>query len=114
MILFCVSLGAIGQLTLKHGMNSVGAITKTGAIMKVFGAFSNPFVLAGFVLYGFSALVWMIVLSRVEVSWAYPMVSISYVIVMAASYFLFQEDVDLARIMGTLIICVGVFLVARS
>lgn len=114
MILFCVTLGAIGQLTLKHGMNLVGKITQGQILMKVIGAFSNPYVLAGFILYGLSALVWMIVLSRVEVSWAYPMVSFSYVVVVVASRFLFHEDVDLVRILGTLVICVGVFLVSRS
>ncbi len=114
MILFCVTLGAIGQLTLKHGMNSVGKITQTQVVAKVIGSFSNPYVVAGFILYGLSALVWMIVLSRVEVSWAYPMVSFSYVVVVVASRFLFNEDVDLVRILGTLVICAGVFLVSRS
>ncbi len=113
MILFCVSLGSIGQLTLKHGMNSFGPIRMQN-LSSLVNAFTNPYVLAGFILYGLSALVWMIVLSRVEVSWAYPMVSISYVVVVVASRFLFQEDVDFNRILGTLVICVGVFLVSRS
>jgi len=114
MILFCVTLGAIGQLTLKHGMNLVGEITQTHLFEKMVGAFSNPFVVAGFMLYGLSAIVWMIVLSRVEVSWAYPMVSFSYVVVVVASRFLFNENVDFVRILGTLVICGGVFLVSRS
>ncbi len=114
MILFCVTLGSIGQLTLKYGMNTVGKITQSHVIEKMVGAFANPYVVTGFILYGLSALVWMIVLSRVEVSWAYPMVSFSYVVVVVASRFLFKEDVDFYRILGTLVICGGVFLVSRS
>lgn len=117
MILFCVLLGSAGQLSLKHGLTAVGRFGGTdpahiaGQFVR---AFMNPFVLGGFLLYGISSLVWMMIISRVPLSLAYPMISIGYVVVVVLSRVLFHEHVSAMRFAGTLVICAGVVLISRS
>lgn len=114
MILVCVALQSIGQLTLKYGMAARGPITSSDTTKKVVTSFLNPFVLLGFGLFAATSLLWIVVLSRVEVSWAFPMVSLSYVVVLICSHFFLGETVSRIRLLGTLIICGGVFLVSLS
>ncbi len=114
MILLCVFLQSVGQLSLKYGMGSTGPITSSHTTRKVAVSFLNPFVLLGFFLFGATSLLWIVVLSRVEVSWAFPMVSLGYVVVLIASRFLLGEDVGRVRFLGTLVICLGVVLVSRT
>ena len=75
---------------------------------------ANPFVLAGLFAYVLSVAVWLLVLSRVEVGFAYPMLSVGYIVNAVAGYYLFQENLSLTRITGILIIIAGVYLVTRS
>jgi multidrug transporter EmrE-like cation transporter len=77
-------------------------------------AASNPFVIAGGVLYALSFALWLIVLTRADLSYAYPLLSMGYVIVVLLSRVLFQEAVTPIRLAGTLVICVGVFLISRT
>ncbi|MBM3321171.1 MAG: hypothetical protein FJY73_10900 [Candidatus Eisenbacteria bacterium] len=114
MILFSVATGSVGQLVMKHGMNTIGKIHAGEVLQKIPAAFLNPYVLGGFGLYGISALMWMVILSRVNLSFAYPMVSLGYVIVVISSRYLFDEPVTLLRLAGTFVICFGVFLISRS
>jgi drug/metabolite transporter (DMT)-like permease len=116
MILFCVMLGSIAQLSLKHGLTTVGRFSAdtshlVGQFVK---AFMNPFVITGFLLYGLSSLVWMFIISRVPLSLAYPMIAIGYVIVVLMSRVVLNEAVTPLRFAGTLVICAGVILVSRS
>jgi multidrug transporter EmrE-like cation transporter len=116
MILLCVLLGSAGQLLLKHGMAGVGRFTAdpSQALGLFVRAFTNLSVVGGFLLYGLSSLIWIVILSRVPLSFAYPMISIGYVIVVVLSKVLFKEDVSAVRVAGTLVICAGVVLVSRS
>jgi multidrug transporter EmrE-like cation transporter len=116
MIVFCVLLGSTAQLSLKHGMGTVGKLpTDVASIPAWFiKAFSNIYVDVGFALYLIASLFWMVILSRVQLSWAYPLVSMGYVIVVVLSRVIFHEPVSLARFAGTLVICAGVILVSRS
>ncbi len=70
--------------------------------------------MAGIISYGFSFLLWIKVLSKVELSYAYPMVSLGYVLIMIFSYFFFKENITPIRIVGVALIMIGVVLVARS
>ncbi|HKO87365.1 MAG TPA: SMR family transporter, partial [Burkholderiales bacterium] len=71
-------------------------------------------ILGGLVCYAISVVVWIMALSRVEVSIAYPMLSIGYVVNAVAAYYLFGESVTPMRLLGIGIIIVGVYVVARS
>ena len=74
----------------------------------------NPFVLLGLGCYVVSVVVWLLVLSRVDVSYAYPMLSVGYIVAALAGKAFFGEPVDLVRWMGIVTICVGVYLITRT
>jgi multidrug transporter EmrE-like cation transporter len=64
--------------------------------------------------FGVSSVFWLVILSRIDLSYAYPMVSIGYIAVVLFSYFVFKENVSLIRWIGVITICAGVFLISRS
>jgi len=115
LIVFSVTLAAVGQFLLKLGMLKVGRmddLTKAPSIL--FSALINPMVLAGLTVFAISALSWLLVLSRVNLSIAYPMVSLGYVAVVFLSYFILKEQIRPITIAGCLFIGFGVFLIARG
>lgn len=116
LILVDVALNVTGQLSLKYGMSKIGNFALSlNTLPPVFlQAAINPYVLLGLVCYGLGFLVWLIVLAKAEVSWAYPLISLGYVFTALLARPLIGEAVSLTRLAGILIICAGVFLVARS
>ncbi len=116
LILLGVLLNAAAQLFLKEGMRRIGyfEFTWTNAIPIGLQAAGNIFVLGGLLCYVISVVVWLMVLSRVEVSYAYPLLSVGYIVNAVAGYYLFQENLSLVRIIGILIICIGVYFVTKS
>jgi multidrug transporter EmrE-like cation transporter len=116
LVLFGVLLNAAAQLLLKAGTNSIGHFEFSGANLVPIGwkVATQPYILGGLMCYAISVVVWIIALSRVEVSIAYPMLSIGYVVNAIAAYLLFGEAVGVQRLVGIGIIVVGVYVVARS
>ena len=116
LIMLGVMLNAAAQLFLKEGMRRIGHFEFVWANIVPIGFMvaGNLFVLAGLVCYVVSVGVWLLVLSRVEVSFAYPLLSVGYIVNAVAGYYLFQENLSLTRITGILIICIGVYFVTRS
>ncbi len=111
-----VLLNAVAQLLLKAGTNAVGAFEfSSGNILPVgWKLATQPFIVCGLGCYVISVVVWIMALSRVEVSIAYPMLSVGYVLNAAAAWYLFGEAVTVTRMVGIGIIILGVFIVARS
>jgi drug/metabolite transporter (DMT)-like permease len=111
-----VLLNAAAQLLLKAGTNVLGVITLTREnwLDQAARMAMQPYFIAGAVCYAVSLLVWIIGLSRVPVSIAYPMLSLGYVINAVAAHYLLGESVTLARWLGIGFIALGVWLVARS
>jgi multidrug transporter EmrE-like cation transporter len=116
LILFTVLTNAAAQIMLKKGMNSVGAldIGSDGLIGTVFRVVFSPFVFLGLTTFVISMASHLIVLSKVQLSYAYPFLSLAYVVVAAYSYFFFAEDVGLARLAGIGLIVAGTILIAQS
>ena len=116
LILLGVLLNAGAQLLLKEGMRRIGYFEFAWANAVPVGVqvAANPFVLAGLLAYVVSVMVWLLVLSRVEVSFAYPLLSVGYIVNAVAAYYLFQENISLTRIAGILITVAGVYLITRS
>jgi multidrug transporter EmrE-like cation transporter len=111
-----VLLNAGAQLLLKAGTNALGVITLTREnwIDMLFRmATQLPFAL-GALCYVLSLFVWILGLSRVPVSVAYPLLSVGYIINAIAAHYLFGEAVTMTRWLGIGFIVVGVWLVARS
>lgn len=116
LILTGVLLNAVAQLLLKAGTNAVGHFEfHAGNILPVGLRLAfEPHILGGVVCYVVSLVVWIMALSRVEVSIAYPMLSIGYVVNAIAAWYLFGESVTAMRMLGIGVIVLGVFIVARS
>jgi drug/metabolite transporter (DMT)-like permease len=116
LILLSVALAATAQLTLKHGIDQV--VEGTGALR--FDAASlrdvatTAAVWVGLVLFGVSAIVWLAVLSRASLSFAYPFASLTYVIILLADRFLLDQPVPALRYAGVACIVVGIVLVAQT
>ncbi len=115
-ILISVLLGAVGQVMLKVGLNTMGALTlNLGSLGNTLWRLgTNPFVFFGLVVYVTGTLFWLAGLSRVDLSYAYPFASLSYVVMLVAAWLLFRENISLLRIMGTLVVVVGVLIISRS
>ncbi len=75
---------------------------------------TNPFVVVGLLIYVSGTLFWLAALSRVDLSFAYPFASLSYVLMLAAAWLLFSENITWMRILGTLVVGLGVLLISRS
>ena len=111
-LLISVSLTSIGQLIFKKGLLIVGPIEKLG--LKFFQMLLNPIVLLGvsFAILGWAA--YAMALSKSELSYAYPIWSLTYVVVPLFSLFVFKESISLLKMGGLAFIFIGVFLVAAS
>lgn len=116
LILACVFLGVCGQLLLKTGMTSSGdEVDELREVMpRLLRAATNVQVIGGLLLYALSAGLWLIVLTRVDLSFAYPLISMGYVLVVVLSRVLLHEHVSGVRFLGTLVICFGVYLISRT
>jgi multidrug transporter EmrE-like cation transporter len=116
LVLAGVLLNAAAQLLLKAGTNRVGEFAFAMDNLVPIGAklAMNPFILGGLACYVVSVVVWILALSRVPVSVAYPMLSIGYIVNALAAWMLFGESLGAQKLVGIGFIVVGVFLVARS
>lgn len=111
-----VLLNAGAQLLLKAGTNSVGVFefSRDNIVPIGWKLATEPHIIGGLGCYVISVVVWIMALSRVEVSVAYPLLSVGYVVNAIAAWYLFGEAVTPMRLTGIAIIIVGVWLVARS
>jgi drug/metabolite transporter (DMT)-like permease len=98
----------VAQIIMKFGMSADPGRASW------FAAATQPFVLLGLGLYGMAALVWLLVLSKVDVTAAYPFVGLGFVVTMVLGWLMLGEHLDQQRVIGTVLISVGVILVARS
>ena len=117
LILASVLVGVFGQLFLKAGVAKLGTIggAALANLPHLLGSVAtNPLILTGLACYGLGAAMWIVVLSRVDLSLAYPMLGLGYVFVLVISWLIFGEAVSPLRWIGTLMIVAGVVLVARS
>ena len=115
-ILVSVIAGAVGQLLLKQGMGTMGPVTiAPNQIFNIIWRIgTNPYVVVGLAIYVGGTLFWLAALSRVDLSYAYPFASLSYVVMLVAAWQIFNENITPSRLLGTLVICIGVLLVARG
>ena len=116
LLMLGVCLNATAQLLLKAGTNAVGHFEfNAGNIVPVGMKLAlEPHIMGGMACYVVSLVVWIMGLSRVPVSVAYPMLSLGYVVNAALAYWLFGESITVQKVAGIVFIIIGVFLVARS
>lgn len=116
LILFGVFLNAVAQLLLKAGVNTIGAFefSRENIIPVGIKLATQLPILGGLTCYVISVVVWILGLSRVDVSIAYPMLSLGYVLNAFGAWWLFGEALSMQRMIGIGIIIVGVYVLARS
>jgi len=117
LILLSIFIAVGGQLLLKIGINSIGIVnlgSLSGLKQLFFGVIKSPMVMTGLFLYVVSAAIWLVVISAVDLSFAYPFIGFTYVIVLVLSKYILKEDVNPIRWIGALIITVGVVIISRG
>ena len=116
LILCSVGLAALAQITLKAGMNEVrssfGVVGLGTDSLRAVA--TTPTVWLGLVLFGLSAVVWLGVLSRVSLSFAYPFASLTYVVIVVVDRFVLGQSVPSARWIGVAAIVAGILAIART
>jgi len=115
LVLSGVLLNAIAQLLLKAGAGSLAGVElRAGNALAIATKLVNLPIIGGLGCYVLSVVFWILALARVDVSVAYPMLSLGYVVNAVAAWWLFNETLSGTRIAGIGVILVGVWLVARS
>ncbi len=116
-LIFSISLGALGQIFMKEAMKGAGPVPLQEGIPVLFHyflhVFLSPFLLGALASYGVSILLWLSILSVSDLSLIRPLMSAGYIITMAYGYYA-GENVTGERILGTLLIVVGLVFVAHS
>ena len=104
------------QVLINTGLEKIGGFSLNlhQLIPNLEKVLSSPYIWLGFIITGSAALAWFDLLSKLEMSFVYPMISLTYVFTLLAARFIFKEDVSIIRWLGVLIICFGVFLISRS
>jgi drug/metabolite transporter (DMT)-like permease len=115
-ILFTVLTNAAAQIMLKQGMMSLGPLSFTADTMvqRIFQIIFNPWVFIGLTTFVISMASHLFVLSKVDLSFAYPFLSLAYVVVAIVAWLVFKEELGVAKIAGIVLICAGTILIAQS
>jgi len=116
LVSIAVAAMTAAQLLLKKGLLVVGeSPARLGDLLPFFvKAYSNIYVISAVLVTIMGGMAWILAVSKAELSFVYPFMALSYVLVALFSLFLFKEDVTALRWLGIIVICVGVFLVSRS
>ena len=117
LILLSISIAVAGQLLLKVGINRIGIVNfgNLDAFKQFFlGVIKSPLVMTGLFLYVVSSAIWLIAIAVVDLSFAYPFLGFTYVMVLVLSKFILKEDVNPIRWIGTIIITIGVVVLSRG
>ena len=105
----------VGQVLIKQCLNSLGHIDFSSGLIKAYSLILfNPLAIFGIILYAIGVLFWLYALSKLDLSYAYPFLALTYVLVALAGWFFLNENISLIRWIGIIVICIGVVLISRS
>lgn len=104
------------QLVMRWQVAAAGPLPDdlAGKISFVFTLLLNPWVITGVVATFCAGVSWMLAMTRFEISYAFPFVSLNYVFILAASFFLFNESITLPKLIGSLIVIAGIIVIAKG
>ena len=111
LILFNILLAVSGQTLIKQGVSLIGEYSSMPLVVFFKQAFLSPFVITGVFLYILSSFVWFLVLSKLDLSVAYPALSLGYILVLLIGFFYLHEPLTMYKLLGVLLICLGTYLV---
>lgn len=112
-ILIGLLFASLGQVFWKIGMNAVGSINSF-TVSDFLSIFSNLFIIFGLIMYGLGTIFWLIALSQKDLSYVYPFISLTYILVLFLSFFILKEQINTARIIGTFVIIFGLIIIVRG
>ena len=115
LLLMSISAGVLGQLSLKLGINQAEVSGAAPGLQKLITMIvQSPLILLGLGLYGLGALAWIAVLSRLDLSYAYPFLALNFVLIALVSRFVLGETIPGMRWFGIAIICAGIVVVGAQ
>ncbi len=112
-ILIGIFFASAGQILWKMGMSGIGPLTSL-SMTSAFVVALNPWVFGGIICYGLSTIFWLIALSQADLSFVYPFIALTFVIIFIASYFIFHENMSFQRILGASVIITGIIILVRG
>lgn len=117
LIIASVLLSSFAQIVLKTGMSNtevLNALQSENTFVIIKAIITNFFIIGGLSLYFASAAVWLLVLAKVDVSFAYPFVGLGFIVTMLLAFFINGEVLTTTKVIGTLCIAVGIAIIARG
>ena len=112
-VLVSILIGSLAQILLKQGTKYIGPLAfsfeNIGSLL--LRIFSQPLVVLGLALYGVSFVIWIFAISKLEISVAYPMLSVGFIVNAVAAYYLLGESMSLYKLLGIFFIILGTFLI---
>ena len=117
LILASIIASVFGQFVLKTGAKQLGTLGVEQAgngLHHAFVAITNPWIVGGLGCYALGAVTWIVVLTRVPLSWAYPILALNQILILLVAWLFLGETVTAMRWGGALMIVAGVFLVSQS
>ena len=110
-----VILAAVGHLMIKAGLaGALAAASHATMLGRLFVYFSQPYVLLGLAIYGIGTAMWILAVSKHDISYVYPLSALNYVLVTLGGRFLFSESIPAKRWAGVVVVVVGVALMQSS
>ena len=116
LILLTICISVIAQTLLKTGMKGIGRIDGLNLeviIPLLLKIATNFYIIAGLSLYVVGTFFWLVLLSRLDLSFLYPFGALQYLLIFVISYFLLGEQIKLARIIVVLVILAGIFIISK-
>lgn len=116
LILLTVCISVIAQTFLKNGMKQIGRIDNLDVKIVIPTALrmgTNIFVVGGLSLYVIGTFIWLVLLSRLDLSFLYPFGALQYLFIFAVSYLIFGENIKAGRIAGAAIILLGIYIISK-
>ena len=114
LILINIPLGVAGQFLIKQAINHIGSYSNMPIATFLYKAFTAPMILLGLFLYVLSSVLWVMILSKVDLSIAYPLLSLGYILILFLSWAFLHETISPVRLAGVVLIIAGVYFVFRS
>ncbi len=115
LVMICVILAAVGQVSMKKGITQVGELSVSDLFSsKLFTIGTNFYIFIGLIGYIISLGLWLVALSKLDISFMYPLVSIGYILTALFAFVFLKENVTLLRWVGIFLITTGCFLIIKT
>lgn len=104
------------QLTMRWQVTLAGPLPADtpGKISYIFNVLLNPWVLSGIFATLLAGVSWMLTMTKFEISYAYPFVSLNYILVLLSGFFLFNETLSVAKLLGSALVIIGIIIIAKG